>query len=458
MNSHEPPTVSVIPLITAQYAEQAAFLWSQRDGAVAAPDPTLADLGALDERLEAHLDGLRIAGPDGWPYCLEALGEGLGGEVFTAALLALEADDAAAIAAVESAVVQSPALAREFIAALGWLAHAHFHARIRGFMDRRNPLWRHIGIAAHAIRRDDCGADLTQALADPDPRLGARAARAAGESARLDLRPALAARLDAVDPATRFWAAWSLALLGERERSIAALATVIRTPGQARTHAMQVLARVLGPDGIRHWWGLLAEDDVATRLRILGLGACGDPAAIPWLIERMADRPLARGAGAAVRLITGLDLAAAGLDRPPPAGFVAGPGDDPADDDVALAPDAELPWPDAERVGAWWRDHGPGFLPGARHLSGHPVTPAHCWALLHSARQPERMAAALELALMDPTQPLFETRAPAWRQAAWLAALGAETLTDGDQQAILDLARQALAGFQPKLGPTAADG
>lgn len=48
-----------IPLIIDQHAEGAAFLWLLRDAAVAAPHYSLKDLAGLDNRVEAHLDGLR---------------------------------------------------------------------------------------------------------------------------------------------------------------------------------------------------------------------------------------------------------------------------------------------------------------------------------------------------------------------------------------------------------------
>src|SRR2546430_15909749 len=51
--------------IVEQHAEEAAILWAQRDKAVLAPNYSLKDLARLDERVEAHLDGLRVAGESG---------------------------------------------------------------------------------------------------------------------------------------------------------------------------------------------------------------------------------------------------------------------------------------------------------------------------------------------------------------------------------------------------------
>lgn len=61
-------TVPILKEIIRQHAEMAAFLWTAYDRALLYPDenPEMDDLriGRLLERLEAHLDGLRIGGAE----------------------------------------------------------------------------------------------------------------------------------------------------------------------------------------------------------------------------------------------------------------------------------------------------------------------------------------------------------------------------------------------------------
>src|SRR5215831_20811903 len=74
--------------VVAQHAEDAAFLWFSRDRAVRAPHYYLKDLARLDERVEANVDGLRVAGDVGWDLAAKATEQGDPGRLFTAAVLA----------------------------------------------------------------------------------------------------------------------------------------------------------------------------------------------------------------------------------------------------------------------------------------------------------------------------------------------------------------------------------
>ena len=66
-------------------------------------------MARLDVRLEAHLDGLRVAGPPGWEIAKAQLVEvGGPGEVFATAVLAFEGGDEAKVKEVLTAGVATP--------------------------------------------------------------------------------------------------------------------------------------------------------------------------------------------------------------------------------------------------------------------------------------------------------------------------------------------------------------
>ena len=144
---------------------------------------------------------------------------------------------------------------------------------------------------------------------------------------------------------------------------------------------------------------------------------------LPWLIGRMADPRLSRLAGESFSMITGLDLAAQDLERQTPGDIEAQPTQSAQDSDVAMDEDDGLPWPDPEKVQAWWSANMERFQPGVRYFLGAPPAREHCLRVLKDGYQRQRMAAAEYLCLSQPGTVLFNCEAPAWRQQRWLAQM-----------------------------------
>ena len=150
-------TSMVIPVVIEQHAEEAAFHWLLRDAAVCAPHYSLDDLAKLDNRLDAHIDGLRIAGEAGWEICQEQLGWEEAGEVFVSAVLAFESGHEARIQAVLEVGSASRELSRGLVSALGWLPYQQAETYIQQLLTAESSDLRRIGIAAYAVHRRDPG-------------------------------------------------------------------------------------------------------------------------------------------------------------------------------------------------------------------------------------------------------------------------------------------------------------
>ena len=88
-----------------------------------------------------------------------------------------------------------------------------------------------------------------------------------------------------------------------------------------------------------------------------------------------------------------------------------------------MDPDDGLPWPDVQKIEAWWHANGTHFQKGTRYFMGQPVTREHCIDVLKNGYQRQRILAAHYLCLLEPGTPLFNTSAPAWRQQRLLAAM-----------------------------------
>ncbi|MDQ2695210.1 MAG: TIGR02270 family protein [Pseudomonadota bacterium] len=413
-------SILVINIIVQQHAEEAAFLWLLRDAAVRAPHYSLKDLARLDGRVEAHLDGLRVAGEAGWEICAQQLAHEEPGEVFAATVLAFESGDNGRTRSAVEAGCRSGDAFRGLISGLGWIAWPQLDLWMQRLLGSAVPAYRRIAIAASAIHRRDPGPALAAAVNDADALLRARALRAAGELKRHDLLAGLRRHLQDDDPGCRFWAAWAAALLNDPQ-GIAALQPWVETASPFRERALQLVLRAMDSRAALGWIGAFAGAPGLARIGVLGTGIIGDPAGVPWLIRQLERPELARLAGEAFTLITGVDLADQDMEGEWPEGFAAGPGENPQDPDVAMDADEDLPWPDPARVAAWWDRHQGGFQPGTRYFLGQPIDIPHLHRVLVHGRQRQRRAAALELALREPEVPLFETRAPGFLQQRRLA-------------------------------------
>jgi uncharacterized protein (TIGR02270 family) len=413
----------IIPEIISQHFEEASFLWLLRDRAVHSPHYRLADLAKLDRRVEAGIDGLRVAGDTGWQFCEEGLEQGDTGAVFVAAILAFESGHEERMQHLVAGAIATPQLSRGLVSALGWLPAES----VLPFIDRMAvaglPSVRRVGIAASAILRRDPGAPLTDALGDEDLSLRARAAKAVGELGRMDFLPQLQSALTASDVLVRYSAAWSGTLLGHDE-SIAAL-RAFAVPGNGHAEdAVRAAARRMELPIATGWQRELAQNQATMRLAILCAGAVGEPASIPWLVEQMGKPELARVAGESFAMITGADIANENMEDRKPEGFEAGPTDNPEDEDVAMDRDDDLPWPNVRLIKEWWDQRRDGFPEGTRFLMGKPVAEDHLRQVLKTGRQRQRAAAALELAMLKPGQPLFEVRSPGFLQQKLLGLPG----------------------------------
>ena len=412
--SPKPGTLAIVPSVVERHAVEAAFLWSLRDAATDQPHYTLGHLAKLEARLEAHVDGLRTAKVAGFERARAQLDRVPGpGELFVVTTLALEGREEKQIELVLDVAEATPATRRGLFGALGWVTPDTLRGRVVSWLDASSTFRRLAGVVACSLHRADPGANVERLLGD-EPLVRARTLRLAGELGRVDLRERISRAHSDDDEACRFWSAWSSGLVGDRVSAITTLKTCAADGSPFQSCAVEMLVRLLDLDSAKSWLREFGRSPAHGRLLVIATGVLGDPVAVPWLIEKMTVPPLARVAGESFSMITGRDLLDDGLDGPVPAGFTADLDDE--------ARDANLPWPDPDKMRAWWQKEATRFVANARHLAGLSLTGDACNKILRIGHQRQRCAAAYELALMSPGRHLWNWHARSEVQARWLRA------------------------------------
>ncbi|WP_437882283.1 TIGR02270 family protein [Pseudomonas sp. LRF_L74] len=405
----------IIRNVLDQHAEEASFLGGLRLQAVHAPNYDLKHLQRLEERIEAHLDGLSIAGAAGLDVLFEQFSPHAEAELFATTVLAFRAGDNGSLAKLAAHLRQTTHGERAFTAAIGWLQWPEVQPWVERLLASAEPLFRRIGLAACGMHRHDPGPALLSALGNADSHVLARAARTAGELRRRDLMRDIRVHRLHADAAVRFWANWATAQMGDEE-ALGPLRLFAEHAGPFSLRALRVLLCWQARETSVTWLRGLMQSTAHRRLVIQAVGLFGDPFSVPWLIQHMQALPFARAAGEAFSLITGADLAELDLELRDYPDYDAGPTDDPGDPNVEMDPDTDLAWPDPLKVDAWWQANRTGFQAGTGYLLGKPFSEAQCLAVLRDGSQRQRIAAATLLARFIPTRPLFPTSAPAARQ------------------------------------------
>jgi len=401
-----------IPEVLSRHAEEAAFLWFQRDRAVEAPHYRPRELYQLDQRLEAHLDGLRVAGDDGIGRIISEFEEHPEpGEAFAAAVMTFEQSDHVRIVGLLDAAGEDWGLGRAMASAIGWLPAAAAEQVLPLLYNWGTPAARCIGIAGAAIRRMPIPIKVLQAgLKDPLSR--GRTITAIAELGESNFLPAIREYMSDADLNVRADAAWAVARMSSDRAAVTELQGIAVVETWHRQRAATMAVRKLEPAAARRWIEMLANIPGCERTAIQAIGAFGDPALVPSLLEKLEVPEFARIAAEAMGFITGINLAAESLEGPAPEDLEPVPNDDPRDPRVSRDPDADLDWPHAAKLRKWWNANQGRFAKGQRHLCGKPISVSHLETILKTGYQRHRIAAALEWAILHPRDPMKEVRSP----------------------------------------------
>ncbi|HEY8207744.1 MAG TPA: hypothetical protein VIG99_09705 [Myxococcaceae bacterium] len=389
----------IVVEVVEQHAVDAAFLWHLRDLATESPRHSRADLDALSRRVRAHLEGLRIAGEEGWELARAELESESPGAVFSCAATAILQRRLEWFEALVTGHAGDAASRRELVGALSFLP-ALATDPVMGALWHGDASRRALVFDAWANRRDPLPRRWRKALDDPSAALRASALRAAALGKKRSVIGRLRAHLyEETAGEARFYAAVASTVLSGDQDGPRVLQRFALLPGRQGRLAVKLALLASDPAEARRFRNALAQDAQTQAQAIIATGMLGDIDLVPWLIDQMRVPELARQAGEAFATLTGIALLEGGLDAPD--------GEDEPPSGEALLP---LPRVDAVEL-AWrqWRRNKADGVAG--RLFGERLTRKRMVRIFETGRQSQRAIAALALAVSSPTARWPEHRA-----------------------------------------------
>lgn len=393
--------VQLFDHLTEQHVNEAAFLWMLRSQAVNQAQHTVASINKLERRINNHLKGLAVTPQSAWKLALEAAQLNESGEIFVLAILAFNSGESHKINIALELAAGDKEARKGFISALGWLPNDKVSTHLKSWIESKNPLHRYISVATCSLRRLDPQLYLNSLFNNEtnwkNIPLLSRMLRLIGELKRHDLAPLLKKAQGHENKEIAFWAYWSALMLGDRS-VLADFAPFVLQAGQHQANAIAIAFRCLEQTQAWDWVNSLAKTSEQTAQTIVALSTLGDPHCVNWLIARMEEPIHAKVAGYAFSQITGIDLMQHGLTDT----RNLQPNDD---DEIPVFTEYEnLPVPHAKNISQYWQAIQHKFSAGYRYFLGQPIEPILLKQTLIRGNQGQRLAAALEFALLDGTR------------------------------------------------------
>ncbi|TGS65796.1 hypothetical protein EN817_26085 [Mesorhizobium sp. M3A.F.Ca.ET.174.01.1.1] len=342
--------LATIPVIVDQHAEDAAFLWSRRRREIDGPLLGEIDIGRIDQRLDANLEGLFASGEAAWAAANSRFSDyGEAPELFVMACLALHWELEKQVAAVVEAAA---ALGETGIAAIsGAIARTpreKLHPFVAKWVDSRETTLKCIGLSALWHHRVDAGPRLGELAANGHAEVRIRALWLAGALRRRDLLPLATERLAADQPRERLAASLATCLLGAGRMALPVLDELLASANFLPGEIFDIRLLASAETSAKTWLQKCLNQPSLRQPALAAIGMLGDRMIAPWLIERMREPQCAFAAGLAWRDLFDVDFNDTNV-------FTV----DPASLGEQFANIEESPLPSADRANAWW-DEGRG--------------------------------------------------------------------------------------------------
>lgn len=369
--------------ILEEHLDEADYLFSQRLFSMEMLDIDNEDMGKLDDRLRAHLEGLVLGGDDAWGLIAEGVEEGTVSQAFVAAIVAMEGEEPFRLEALEQVLERATP---EIFEGVRWACCLTVWPGVAGFakhlMGSESPQAKALAIESMTHLGIDPGQELGEALKSSTQVLLLAGLWGVG---RLGARRCLQAVWDYAamgEPMVQAAALESLAVL-EPQTARRCCLDIIKAAGPCTRHAVGVL----GVLGNKQDLGLLIQmmndpNARVARAAMLAVGGLGEVSGVPALITMLEHEKLGGVAGFALGKILGDGLP----DEEAVASDVLCDSEENQDSEAEgeaeteseeedWEPDDDLPMLSSEAVKAWWAKEQGRFPAGVRYRFGETYQP-----------------------------------------------------------------------------------
>jgi uncharacterized protein (TIGR02270 family) len=359
----ELPRPPAILDILEEHLNELDFLWEQRERFVYSPDWTLKELAALEERAEAHLDGLRIGAANSVDIARPALLADETGLATAATFVLMAFDRVELEQEVLQALKSAPPKGRDGIR-IG-LHHCEIKRLAAGLTEMATTGDSGVRAAALdvlAFHRLPPPKGIPMLLGDPDPHVRRLVYGAAGRFGGPWSYDVLRDALDSDVPALRIAALRASARMGllGLDDSCRQAGTRLQNPVP---EALEFLGVLGNPKDLALLQNAVSRPELVVAA-FSGIGKLGSITAIPNLLDAIGNDKLAHAAGRAFVRITGAKDIEAAKPLPPPEG---------ASEEEIQDWDTSLP-PDPAEASAWWEKEKGRFKAEGRWQAGFDVS------------------------------------------------------------------------------------
>lgn len=305
------PTVANV---VNQHIEESGFYWWHRQGALWNPQFTASQLSRFDRMLDAHLEGLRVAGEEALELAQAYFEKNQTPEdAFTYAYLCMHNNAFGHMDNLLDTVAQKDILLDGAAAALLWLPEAMRNHHLQGDNDwyQKAVLQQKLLIPARMrYSGDQLDSIIEQCLHHEDPYFRKQALRAIGEYRKQNFVQHIKSALPDTDLECRFEASVALLLLGEKSAIIPLQELLFDLNGHNQLRALLLWSLLSSAAEFDNWLKQYIDSPEYSRALLWSMGFCGKPRYLSILGDFISNDRESTLAGYILSHITGIDLSA----------------------------------------------------------------------------------------------------------------------------------------------------